>query len=184
MIDDLEDQLGKYYDRHGKTYDEIMRKTKLQTDHMLATKHLEFHHIDYDVPQDDPVKKQLYTQFIAKECHLRGIRTIGSQLEKWRSALQMSITMEKYIVFLLNVRKWKDEGVEKVPLVKVVELPYIMHPTLGESYRRKIYYNNFTKGHGLIQGPKRSIHSICRGRVSTQNFRYGVITFTLEGKVL
>ncbi|MFN9981671.1 MAG: hypothetical protein ACK53Y_17225, partial [bacterium] len=34
MVDDLEQQLGKYYDRHGRTYEEIMSKTKLGTDHM------------------------------------------------------------------------------------------------------------------------------------------------------
>ena len=82
MIDDLEIQLGKYYDRHGKTYDEIIKKTKLVTDHMQATKNLDSNHIDYVVPVNDPEKQRQYARFIARECNLRGIKLHGSQFEE------------------------------------------------------------------------------------------------------
>jgi hypothetical protein len=154
MVDDLEQQLGKYYDRHGRTYEEIMSKTKLGTDHMQATKHLDPNHIDYDVPQNDPDKIRQYTQFIAKECTIRKISTVGGQLEEWRALLRMSVTMEKYIFFLLNVRRWKEEGVEKVPLVKVVELliPCILH--LENRTGEKMITMILRKGMELFQGPK------------------------------
>jgi hypothetical protein len=37
------------------------------------------------------------------------------------------------MLFLLNVCKWKDEGAEKVPLVKSGRASDTLHPTLRKS---------------------------------------------------
>jgi hypothetical protein len=122
MHDELESQLGSYYNRHGQTYEEILSKTKWTTNHMQATKHIDPYHIDYDIPQHDPEKLRQYTQFIARECKLQKINIQGAQLEEWRLLLRQSVAMEKYISYLLNVCKWKNEGRKTVSIVEVVEL--------------------------------------------------------------
>jgi hypothetical protein len=81
MIDDLEIQLGMYYEEYGKTYDEIMKKTKSVVDHMQATKHLDSNQIDYVVAVDVPEKQWQYAQLIARECNLRGSRFIVHSLK-------------------------------------------------------------------------------------------------------
>ncbi len=74
LLSDLEDSLQEYLDRYDKEYEEILSKTKLQYDHMMAMRHLCETHIDYQIPPDDPQKANQYASFIAKECRLRGIR--------------------------------------------------------------------------------------------------------------
>jgi hypothetical protein len=86
-------------------------------------------HIDYVIPMNDPERLRNYSNFIARECLLRGIKLIGSQVEEWRTALRMSVAMEQYISFLEKGRAWSNNGHETVPLVEVVELliPCILH---------------------------------------------------------
>ncbi len=67
MLDDLEHQLGLYYKNHGRTYQEILSKTKLRTDHMQANKEEDMGHIDFIIPVNDPEKQRQYSQFIARE---------------------------------------------------------------------------------------------------------------------
>jgi len=154
MLDNLESSLGEYYEKHGKTYKEIMEKTQLRTDHMQATKESDMRHIDYIIPVNDPEKQRQYSQFIARECFLRGIRLHGTQVDEWRSLLRVSVSMEKYIFFLERVRMWKAEGRESVPLVEVVELliPCILH--LENRIGEKIITIILRKGLDCYQGRK------------------------------
>jgi hypothetical protein len=96
---------------------------------MQVDRENDLHHIDYAIPSNDVEKQRLYTQFIARECNLRGLRLHGTQVEEWRCVLRNSIVMEKLICMLQKVRNWQAEGTEKVPLVEVVELliPCILH---------------------------------------------------------
>jgi hypothetical protein len=73
LVADLENSLDKYLMLYGKQYEEIRRKTKLNTDHMMALRHSCQTHIDYVIPINDPQKASEFTSFIAKECKLRGI---------------------------------------------------------------------------------------------------------------
>jgi hypothetical protein len=154
MLEDLERQLGLYFEKHEKAYQEIKSKTMLQTDHMQANKEDEPKHIDYIIPGDDSEKKRQYSQFIARECCLRGISLHGTQVEEWRSLLRSSVAMEKYIYFLEQVRRWNDVGQETVPLVKVVELliPCILH--LENHIGEKIITIILRKGLDAFQGRK------------------------------
>jgi hypothetical protein len=96
---------------------------------MQADKEEDVYHIDYIIPADDPAKKRQYTQFIARECQLSGLRLHGPHAEEWRSILRSSVSMERYIAFLEQVRKWHEMGRDTVPLVEVIELliPCILH---------------------------------------------------------
>jgi hypothetical protein len=129
MLQDLESQLGSYYETHGKTYHQILSSTKLRFDHMQADRETDDHHIDYVIPNNNPEKQRQYTQFIARECRLRGLRLLGTQVEEWRTLLRGSIQMETWISILERVREWNAEGRDAVPLVEVVELliPCILH---------------------------------------------------------
>jgi len=114
---------------HGKTYDEVKRKSRLETDHMQVDKEHNPLHIDYIIPVNNTQKQQLYSQFIARECILRGLPVLGDQVEEWRSKLRGCAEFEKLISILEKVRQWKEEGRETVPLVELVELliPCILH---------------------------------------------------------
>jgi hypothetical protein len=70
-----------------------------------------------------------YSQNIARECLLCGMKLIGSQVEEWRIALKLNVSMEQYISFLAKVRAWSNDGYETAPLVEVMELliPCILH---------------------------------------------------------
>jgi hypothetical protein len=129
ILDELEQQLGQYYASHGHTFDEIQSRTNLQTDHMQANRCTDMNHIDYIIPHHDPEKLRQYSQFIARECILRGIQLVGTQVEEWRSVLRESVLLEAKISCLLKVRQWKADGVEIAPLVELVELliPCILH---------------------------------------------------------
>jgi len=129
MLGLLEDKLGEYQEAHGKTYDEVKRKSKLETDHMQVDKEHNPLHIDYIIPVSNTQKQQLYSQFIARECILRGLPVLGDQVEEWRSKLRGCAEFEKLISILEKVRQWKEEGRETVPLVELVELliPCILH---------------------------------------------------------
>jgi ribosomal protein S2 len=49
---------------------------------MQANKEEDPSHIDYIIPGNNPEKKMQYSQFIARECHLRGIGFQGTQLDE------------------------------------------------------------------------------------------------------
>jgi hypothetical protein len=144
MLEDLEKQLGLYYEKYGKSYHDILKQTKLQTHHMQVNKDTDQSHIVYIIPVQDHEKQRQYSQFIARECILCGIRLHGTQVEEWRAMLRISTAMEKCIYFLEKVRMWNDQGRETVPLVEVVELPIpcILH--LENRIGEKDYYH-FTK---------------------------------------
>jgi hypothetical protein len=57
------------------------------------------------------------------------MKLIGSQVEEWRTALRLSVSMEQYISCMEKVQAWSNDGHETVPLVEVVELliPCILH---------------------------------------------------------
>ncbi len=128
LLELLEEELGQYHQAHGKTYEEVSRQSRLQYNHMQADKELNPQHIDYIIPVNDVQKQRLYSQFIARECILRGIPLDG-ELEDWRSALQACVDNEKAIAILKKVREWKEEGVDNAALVELIELliPCILH---------------------------------------------------------
>jgi hypothetical protein len=41
---------------------------------MITMRHNCDTHIDYIIPNNNPLKKSMYTSFIAKECNLQGIQ--------------------------------------------------------------------------------------------------------------
>ena len=129
MLEDLTLQLGEYYEKHGKRYHDILAASKLRVDHAQVDKECDIHHIDFVIPGDDPQKKRMYTQFIARECNIRGIQLHGSHVDEWRNLLRCSVELEKCIAVLEKVKEWKAQGRETVPLVEVVELliPCILH---------------------------------------------------------
>jgi len=96
---------------------------------MQADKEEDVYHIDYIIPVDDPAKKRQYTQFIARECQLRGLRLHGPHVQEWHSILCSSVSMERYIALLEQVRKRHEMGRDTAPLVEVIELliPCILH---------------------------------------------------------
>jgi hypothetical protein len=100
LLQELESKLGAYHKRHGKTYQQILSTTKLRVDHMQADRETDDHHIDYVIPAGSMEKQRQYAQFIARECHLRGLQLIGTQAEEWRVLLHTSVAMEKCILIL------------------------------------------------------------------------------------
>jgi hypothetical protein len=85
LLQELKQQLGEYYNTHGKTFEDIQSRSHLQTDHMQMNRTSDIHHIDYIILHHNPEKQQQFSQFIAKECILRGIQLVGTQVEEWRS---------------------------------------------------------------------------------------------------
>jgi hypothetical protein len=133
-----------------------MKRSKILTDHTQVNKETDRNHIDYVVPPLDDEKQKDYANFIARECIIHGIRVDASNnYNEWRSMLCMSIAMEKYILFLENVRKWDEDGHDKVPLVEVLELliPCILH--LENRAGEKLVTTIIKKGLDLYDsGPK------------------------------
>lgn len=129
LLQHLESSVGEYYETYKKDFHLVQKDTKLLTDPMLANREQDIHHIDYIIPEDCPLKKREYAQFIAKECMLRKINMHGKNVTEWREMLRDCVQLEKKIQFLLTVRQWHQEGIEKVPLVEFVELliPCILH---------------------------------------------------------
>jgi hypothetical protein len=60
MLGFLEDRLGEYHEAHGKSYDEVKRESKLQSDHTQVDKDLNPFHIDYIIPVNNTQKQWLY----------------------------------------------------------------------------------------------------------------------------
>jgi hypothetical protein len=129
LLSELESELGEYYTRHKAQYEEVQRKSRIVTDHMVANKESQINHIDFVIPPQDTEQTRQYTQFISRECYIRGIPLVGSQLEDWRAVLRCSLAMENKIKFLLQVREWHNNGRTVVPLVEVIEIiiPCILH---------------------------------------------------------
>ncbi len=101
LLADLEKSLEEYLILYGKQYEEIRRKTKFNTDHMMALWHTCITHIDFVIPDDNMQQESEYTSFIARECKLRGIQIdVEDGVEEWREQLRSSIGMESKIALL------------------------------------------------------------------------------------
>jgi hypothetical protein len=129
LLHDLEYSVGEYYETYKKDFHLVQKETKLLTDPTLANREQDIHHIDFIIPDNCLIKRREYTQFIGKECMLRKLNMHGKNVMEWREMLRVCVQLEQKIQFLLNVRQWHQEGVEKVPLVEFVELliPCILH---------------------------------------------------------
>lgn len=122
MLADLELLLDDYVSHCGKEYETIISHSKLDTDHCSAVRHISPTHIDYIIPDDD-LKANQYATFFANECTLRGIRlSMDDDVEEWREELRLCIKKEKHLKLLYTFRKWKQDGVLKIPVVAFVEL--------------------------------------------------------------
>jgi hypothetical protein len=154
MLEALEEELGRYHEEHGKTYEEVRRASRLQVDHMQVDKEANPLHIDYVIPVNDPEKQRLYSQFIARECVLRGIPLHGTHFDEWRNALQSCVDVERAISILERIRQWKEEGLEEAALVELVELliPCILH--LENRVGEKMITIILRKALGDFQGRK------------------------------
>jgi hypothetical protein len=129
LLQDLEKCVGEYYESYKEQFDEIKKKSKLLTDPTQANSECDITHIDYVIPENDPSRRREYSQFIAKECLLRKIPINGGTVDDWRDSLRHCVLLERRIEFLVTVRQWYDEGVDKVPLIAFIELliPCILH---------------------------------------------------------
>jgi len=130
LLKDLEVSLAEYLESNGKHFNNVLSQTKLNYDPMMAMRHNCDTHIDYIIPTNDLVKKNLYTTLIAKECNLQGIHIdVREGVEEWRQQLRASVALEARIALLKKVRQWKHEGILKVPLIEFVELliPCLLH---------------------------------------------------------
>jgi hypothetical protein len=123
LVADLERTLDEYIHTHGKHYEEVLSKTKLNYDYTVALRHTVNTHIDFIIPDDDRQKANQCMEFIARECRLRGIHlNMQGGVKQWHAQLRESVVFESKIA-------WKNEGILKVPLVHYVELliPCILH---------------------------------------------------------
>jgi hypothetical protein len=123
LVADLERTLDEYIHTHGKHYEEVLSKTKLNYDYTVASRHTVNTHIDFIIPDDDRQKANQCMEFIARECRLRGIHlNMQGGVKQWHAQLRESVVFESKIA-------WKNEGILKVPLVHYVELliPCILH---------------------------------------------------------
>lgn len=156
LLHDLEVQLGKYYEKHGKHYADIKKRSKLLTHHTHANKERDRNHIDYIVPLFDEQRQKEYSNFIAWECLFQRIWIDSSNnYDDWRTALRMSIVMEKPLHYLENLCEWSESRRDKVALVEILELliPCILH--LENRAGEKIITTIIRKGLDLYAlGPK------------------------------
>jgi hypothetical protein len=106
LLQALKDELGRYYEKHGKTYAAV---SKLRTDPMQLNKESDILHIDYIIPEDNEEKLREYAQFITRECRIRSIPVHG-RLEDWRFSLHTTVVLERIISALEKVKKWDDVG--------------------------------------------------------------------------
>jgi hypothetical protein len=152
LLQELEAELGDYYSRNGKQFDDVRKRSKIKTDHTMIGKESDINHIDFIVPDNDAEKVKEYTQFISRECYIRGIPLSGSHLEDWHANLRACLALEARINFLLQVREWKSSGRESVPLVEVIELliPCVLH--LENRSNEKILTSIIRYGFNLFLG--------------------------------
>jgi hypothetical protein len=74
-----------YMDSYGKEYSEILSKTELLHDPMMATRFSCNRHIDYIIPDNDNQAANEYISFIVRECRIRGIRiNFDDDVDEWR----------------------------------------------------------------------------------------------------
>jgi hypothetical protein len=101
LLQDLEVSLAKFLKSNGKHFDNVLSQTKLNYDPMMAMRHNCDTHIDYIIPTNGVVKKNLYTTFIAKESNLQGIHIdVREGVEEWRQQLRASVALEARIALL------------------------------------------------------------------------------------
>ena len=104
LLEDLETSLARYVEKYGKEYKEILHKSKLLTDHMMANRYECNTHIDYTIPDGNPQAVKEYTAFIANECRIHGIHlNMDEDVEDWREALKISIASEN-CAFVLDAK--------------------------------------------------------------------------------
>jgi hypothetical protein len=129
LLQYLEECIGEYLEKHKRDFLEVQKLPKLRTVVTQVGKAEDVNHIDYIIPDDNPIKKREYSQFIAKECMLRKINTVGSSVEEWHEILRDCVKLERKLQFLITLRQWHQEGIDKVPLVLIIELliPCILH---------------------------------------------------------
>jgi len=157
ILQSLEASLSDYLRQNGAEYSYILANTKLNYDPTMAGKHDCKTHIDYNVPTNDVQAANEYAAFIMRECRLRSIRVnIHGDIDDWRDAIRRSLALESRIALLEKVKKWKEQGRRRVPLVEFVELliPCILH--LENRVGEKIITMILRKGLDLWSGPKRS----------------------------
>jgi hypothetical protein len=70
LIANLERTLDEYMHTHGKHYEKVLSKTKLNYDYTVAWRHTVNTHIDFIIPDDDRQKANQYVAFIARKCRL------------------------------------------------------------------------------------------------------------------
>lgn len=153
FVEELEVMYSEYLEKYKKKFNEVAKQSKLLTDPLQINKESDVHHIDFEVPHNNPAKKNEFSQFIAKECLIRKIPTHGRNVENWREALRECVFVEKKIQFLVTVKEWHDSGRTEVPLMDIVELliPCILH--LENQVGEKLITMILRKGLNLFQGP-------------------------------
>jgi len=80
---------------------------------------------------------------------------MNEDVEDWRESLRVCIASESKLALLYTMRKWKNEGILKVPLVHYVELliPCILH--LENRAGEKIITMILRRGLEIWPGPKK-----------------------------
>jgi hypothetical protein len=128
FLEELDVVLGRYHERHGKTYAEVRRESKLKTDHMQVNKSSDVKHVDLSIEHGIPEQVRQYAQFISRECMIRGIPVTGTVTD-WQAALKCCVLLEKSLDMLDSVKQWRESRGLNVPLVEVIEIliPCILH---------------------------------------------------------
>jgi hypothetical protein len=167
LLEELECELGDYYERHGRQFDDISKKSRIKTDPTQADKATDVNHIEFVLPENNNEQVKEYTQFISRECYIRGIPLQASHLEDWITSLKACIAMENWIRFLLQVREWHSKGHEVVPLVEVIELliPCVLHLENRANEKNltsivRFFFQEFLKTCGTDVNAKNFIHSL------------------------
>jgi len=94
LLEELECELGDYYERHGRQFDDISKKSRIKTDPTQADKATDVNHIEFVLPENNNEQVKEYTQFISRECYIHGIPLQASRLEDWITSLKACIAME------------------------------------------------------------------------------------------
>jgi hypothetical protein len=82
LLRTLESELGHYYEEHGQCYNYVKQKSKLRADHTQANKENDINHLDFILPAGNEMMFREYSQFISRECRIRGI-SLNGILEDW-----------------------------------------------------------------------------------------------------
>ncbi len=129
LLLDLEEEMAQFSARYGDDLMNINKESKLRTDPSQVDKETDVHHIEFVIPNDNRAKRNEYVQFIAKECKIRNIPIMGSNVLEWRDALRTCALLERRLNLLVQLKNWYEEGNESIPLIQYIELliPCILH---------------------------------------------------------